>query len=55
MCSIDVVASNDVIGSINPGNFPVYYNNTNDNVNAEFECLSIRDRREMTEILEKLK
>ena len=49
MCSIDV------IGSINPGNFPVYYNNINDNVNAEFECLSIRDRREMTEILEKLK
>lgn len=29
MCSIDV------IGSINPGNFPVYYNNTNDNVNAD--------------------
>lgn len=48
MCSIDI------IGSINPGIFPVYYNNTNDNVNAEFECLSIRDRREMTEILEKL-
>lgn len=49
MCSIDVIG-----GLINAGIFPVYYNNTNDNVNAEFECLSIRDRREMTEILEKL-
>ena len=35
MCSIDVVASNDVIGSIKAGIFPVYYNNTNDSVDAD--------------------
>lgn len=45
----------DVIGSINPGNFPVYYNNTNDNVNAEFKYLNIMDCQKMTEISEKLK
>lgn len=46
--------TNDIVGANNAGIFPVYYNNTNDNVNAGFEYLSIKDWREMIETLENL-
>lgn len=43
--------SNDVVGANNAGIFPVYYSDTNNNANADFEYLSVRDWREMIETL----
>lgn len=46
--------SNDVVGANNAGIFPVYYSDTNNNANADFEFLSVRDWREMIETLQNL-
>lgn len=44
----------DIVGANNAGIFPVYYNNSDDKVNADFEYLSISDWQEMIETLKKL-
>ncbi len=47
---------NDVVGARNAGIFPVYYlNSSDDNINADFDYLSIKDWREMINILEELR
>lgn len=46
--------SNDVVVANNAGFFPVYYSDTNNHANADFEYLSVRDWREMIKTLENL-
>ena len=42
----------DIVGANNAGIFPVYYNNSDDKVNADFEYLSISDWQEMINALD---